>query len=655
MPDGSHVQDTRPRPRWLKPTTTGFGRSTSRLGPDGAVYLADWYDVRLTHVDPRDNWDRSNGRIYRVTAPGAGPIKPFDLSKLSSDALIGMLSHSNKWFRQQSLRLLGDRRDASVIPKLARLVETEKGQLALETLWALNLSGGFTDAFALRQLSHPDELVRMWTVRLLGDAKRVSDDVHKRLIELARYERDAQVRSQLASSARRWPGSHGLPVVHELLQRGEDLGDPHIPLLLWWAIENKAVSDRPRVLAMFNHAAAWQQPMIARHIMPRLTQRYAAEGTEADLAIVAQLIENAPNPAERERLLTAVGEAFKGRQIENIPPALRQAIAGVGGKADPKLVMLKLRLGAASAQDAALALKLIRNDEEKTQAQRIEFIQALGDSRQPDAIAPLLHAARNASSHSVRRAALRALQAFDDPQIGREILTAYSTLPADQGVRPQAIDVLSKRPAWAVALLREVEAKKIKATDVPFEVIERIKLHKDSAIAPLVQKLWGHTRQTPKELQQRMAAVAKVVTSGQGDSAAGKQLFTTACAACHKLHGEGQTIGPDLTGYERDNLDFLLLAIVDPNAGLREEYTNFELETTDGLLLTGYIIERAAQSVTIEDGLQGRVIVPKSKIKSLQASATSRMPEGLLDALNEQQVRDLFGYLRSKGPVAAKR
>jgi len=155
-------------------------------------------------------------------------------------------------------------------------------------------------------------------------------------------------------------------------------------------------------------------------------------------------------------------------------------------------------------------------------------------------------------------------------------------------------------------------------------------------------------------LQERIATVAKVVSGSRGDAARGKQLFMTACATCHKLHGEGQTVGPDLTGYERDNLDFLLPSVIDPNAGIREEYTNFELQTTDDLLLTGYIVERSGQAVTIEDAQQGRVTVPQNRIKSLQASALSRMPEGLLDSMSEDQVRDLFAYLRSSKQVTSK-
>jgi putative heme-binding domain-containing protein len=201
--------------------------------------------------------------------------------------------------------------------------------------------------------------------------------------------------------------------------------------------------------------------------------------------------------------------------------------------------------------------------------------------------------------------------------------------------------------------VQSIGAGRVKPQDFPFEVIERLKLYKDPEIASLVQKYWRSARKTPGELQARMENVGKLVRGSTGESSKGREVFASLCASCHKLHGQGQSVGPELTGYERDNMDFLLLAILDPNAAIREEYTNFELQTTDGLLLTGFVVERGPHTVTIEDGEQGRVIVDKSKIKSLQASPVSRMPEGLLDTLSEQQIRDLFAYLRSPGPIAA--
>jgi glucose/arabinose dehydrogenase len=256
--------------RWFRPVDT-------RVGPDGAVYIADWCDIRLSHLSPQDNWDKSNGRIYRLKAKDSQPIKPFDLSRLSSDHLIGFLSHPNKWFREQAKRVLADRRDLAIVPTLKRLVEDNRGQLALEALWAVNLSGGWDDSFALRQLSHPDEYVRCWTVRLLGDSKAVTPSIHARLMELARSETSVEVRSQLASSCKRLPARDALPIVHELLLHGEDVNDLHIPLLLWWAIESKVSSDPALVLKMLEDPALWESSLFNRHIASRLGQRFTAE------------------------------------------------------------------------------------------------------------------------------------------------------------------------------------------------------------------------------------------------------------------------------------------------------------------------------------------------------------------------------------------
>ena len=268
------TEDTEPivlsNSRWFRPVDT-------RVGPDGAVYIADWFDIRLSHLSPRDNWDKSNGRIYRLKAKDAKPIQPFDLSKLTSKQLVETLSHPNEWFREQAKRLLADRRDPSVVPVLKNLVQSSQGQLALEALWAVHLSGGWDNAFALQQLKHPDEYVRCWTVRLLGDSKQVTPAVQAGLVELARTETSVEVRSQLASSCKRLPARDALPVIRELLFRGEDVSDLHVPLLLWWALESKVGNDLPLVLQLLKDPALWEAPLFKKHIAARLGQRFTTE------------------------------------------------------------------------------------------------------------------------------------------------------------------------------------------------------------------------------------------------------------------------------------------------------------------------------------------------------------------------------------------
>ena len=145
-----------------------------------------------------------------------------------------------------------------------------------------------------------------------------------------------------------------------------------------------------------------------------------------------------------------------------------------------------------------------------------------------------------------------------------------------------------------------------------------------------------------------MAQVRKLLTTGKGDAEKGHETFKTMCAVCHTLGKEGGKIGPDLTGYERDNLDFMLPAIVDPSLAIREEFTAFTAVTKDGQTLTGFIEAQTPQSVTMRDLNSQKLVLSRADLKSLTASPMSLMPEGLLDALNEQQVRDLFAYLMKK-------
>ena len=231
---------------WFRPVDT-------KTGPDGSLFFADWSDSRLSHLDPRDTWDKESGRIWRIRATRTETkLETFDFAKMSGDELIARLSHPNKWHRQMALRILWDRRDATLIPKLRALVDAERGQLALEAFWAVNACGGFDETYALTTLKHSHPMVRYWTVRLVGDGwsihvegnaasldrevvtlKRhlleLSVKTWDALAELARTETDVEVRTQLASTARRLPVEDALAILRGLLMWKEDADDRPTP------------------------------------------------------------------------------------------------------------------------------------------------------------------------------------------------------------------------------------------------------------------------------------------------------------------------------------------------------------------------------------------------------------------------------------------
>jgi putative membrane-bound dehydrogenase-like protein len=626
-------------------------------GPDGAVYVADWYDIRANHVDPVDNWDRTTGRIYKVVASGgrkppdgydqSGGLRP-PLAKRSSQELVALLAHPNDWYRREARRILAERRDPGVVPGLRKTILAEKGPLALESLWALYVSGGFNDAFALKLFDHPNEDVRAWTVRLLCDPKNVSPSIAARLADLARVEASPTVRSQLACSAKRLPGKEGLPIVRELLRHDEDVNDPHIPLLLWWAVEDKAIRDRDRVLGLLDAPEAWQRPLIRQFIIERLGRRYMAEGHEEDHATCARLLAAAPGPGEVKLLVQGMDKALEGRLLSKVPAALERPLGELWAKqsASPLLVRFALRLGSPQGYDRALA---IAADSKAPDVDRISLIEVLGQAGKPECVPVLLRALAEARGDKVREATLAALQPFADDAVTKAVLDAYPKL--SPALRGRAQTLLCSRPASSLALLRTVDAGAIAPKDVPLDQLRRIAGYKDDRLTKLLEKHWGKVGPLPAgEKVARINAIKHALGQRPGDKVNGKALFTKTCGTCHTLFGEGNKVGPELTGADRKNLDFLLTSVVDPSAYIRPEFVAHIVSLKDGRTLTGLVAESSPQTVTLLNEKNERTVIARDKIEEMSASPVSLMPEKILDPLSEQEIRDLFAYLQSDGP-----
>ncbi len=671
-PDGSSFRSAHGGDLLLA-NDTWFAPCDVTLGPDGSVYVADWFDKRTAHPDPDADWDKSNGRVYKIEANGTRPVAPFDLAKLSSDKLVSLLAHPNDWFRRKAREVLADRRDPDVIFPLRTLVMEAKDEgLQLQALWALYVSGGFTDDFARKLLDHRNPDVRRWTVRFLGDERRVAPALARRLADLAASEPDVVVRSQLACSARRLPAADGLPIVRRLLERNVDGHDPHIPLLLWWAVEEHAVAAREQVLEAFGSAAAWQQPLVRDAILERLMRRYATEGGEAGYAACARLLAAAPT-AGRGRMLAALdqglqdrpsgerkstGTLFSGQAVvekppephataraEKLPAALARQLDALwtDDTTDLTLIRLAARLGRPAAHDRAVALAA---DPHVPRATRLAMLQLLGDVGRPDCVVAVLKLLGGREPEAVQMAALGTLQRFDREEIATALLAHYPKMPPR--LRARTTEVLFSRKSWARAFLREIDAGRFAAQEVPAEQLRVVALHKDRALDELVRKHWGTIKPgTPEEKLAEMRRLSNDLRAGAGSPAAGRELFRKHCATCHRLFGEGEAIGPDLTHANRKDRDFLLASIVDPSAVIRKEYLAYNVQTTDGRTLTGLIAEQTPAAVTLLDGKNQRTTVGRDRIESLQESPVSLMPENLLKELKPQELRDLFSYLQS--------
>lgn len=696
IPDGStyRTKDLPPivttSDRWFRPVDV-------EVGPDGAVYIADWYDTRLTHVDPRDNWHKTSGRIYRLCSrdattaipppPAAASPVAFDLQALDHDALIGLLQHPNKWMRQTAVRVLGDRLYHNVhSPTVDRLLELAQQDTpsALEALWTLHWANmGYEEVLAAL-LRHAQPDVRRWAVRLLGDDRRVSLPTGIRLDYMARQEEYVQVRSQLASTARRLPAEWGLPILLALAKHTEDARDPHLPLQIWWGFEAHAglqpaenpqlgvplprfgdpVVPRAELLKRIAPPEVWDEPLMAQTVLPRLMRRLALEAatstataapTETEplssLNACARLLQLAPNDEHRGRLLAGFLEAYQGRDIGTLPPDLSAAITEYQSRIGNSDVALGLKLGQPAAIQAALQIVA---DEKADSGTRLAYLDLLGRLGKPEIVGKLLPLLGSAPP-AIKRATMLALMNYDDPKIGQTICSRYHTsLPAEHDLRSTAQRVLASRAVWTRQLLAEVDEFRIQPATIPLDVVQQMRLHADADIQKQLDKHWGRTRATPQEKQTQIERVRRLLAQADSPSdVAGRELFKRHCATCHTLFDEGGQTGPKLTGYERDNLDFLIPAVVDPSAAIREEFTQFQVITKDGLVLNGLLDDQTATTITLRGANNQTTLLNRADVEILQAVATSLMPEGVLEKLSDAEVRDLFAYLRRRTPLAA--
>jgi putative heme-binding domain-containing protein len=210
-------------------------------------------------------------------------------------------------------------------------------------------------------------------------------------------------------------------------------------------------------------------------------------------------------------------------------------------------------------------------------------------------------------------------------------------------LKSQATDVLLSRPNWTLALLAALENGQLSAGDLDPVRLKLLAEHRDMAIRARAAKLLAGT-----QLSKRADVVAayRGALEMKGDAERGKQLFAKTCAACHKVQGVGQDIGPNLAAMKARGAEAILLNVLDPNREVNPQYLNYALLTTDGRQLTGLISAETATSVTLKRADNATDTVLRIDIEQLKSSGMSLMPEGLEKQIDPAAMADLLEFLR---------
>lgn len=646
---------------WFAPTDV-------TMGPDGAIYVADWNDARTAHPDPDADWDRSNGRIYRIAAKGTQSAAPIDFAKLGDEVLLELHRHRSQWYvrhaRQELSRRFGGTLSSSVDSGLLKLrrslsefvLKDQDETFALEALWSLNALGGFNESYGKQLLDRSHPAVRAWTVRFLGDTKKLSEDLAHRLDELAEQEPDVSVRQQLACSAARFPAHQAMPIINANINRDIDTDDPYLPLLWWWAVEKHSVVGREEVLKRFVRPTLWHSHLGRDVLLSRLIRRYAAERSAEGLDSVVQLLNAAPDDSSRHMLWSHVLLGWQEQPRDVLTEAwLKQASQHPFSKLllkewslaprDPTLLQLTIALRHAEPIAAAMREGF---DPKSDVARRIALLGMLSPVGDSSLIEPSLSLLASNQAESVRSAALQVLARFDELRITKKLIDIHQSSTSET-LNSQLRDVLLGRASSAKAWLTAVDRGELAASSTSIEQVRRVALLHDSQLEALVAKHWGKLQSNTRE--EKLAEVRRLnndLRAAEGNASNGQLVYKKHCAACHQLFGEGTKVGPDLTTSNRQDRDFLLVSLVDPSSVIRKEFVSVVIQTTNGRILTGLAVDRNDASITLADAKGEKQVVAISEIEDLLDSNISLMPDNLYLQLKPQELRDLFAYLQSK-------
>jgi putative membrane-bound dehydrogenase-like protein len=618
-----------------------FRGLTLLYGPDGGVFVSDWHDTGECH-----DYDRVEpcGRIFKVTF-GQPPAVSTDLSRLSDAELVRLQLHKNDWWVRGARRLLQERThagklDKDVRPALTKMLNEQKDVTRkLRALWALHVTGPLDEKSLLDLLDSPHEEIRRWAVRLLVEDKPISNDAKNRLAQVARSDKSASVRLALASALQRLPLAKRWVIAEQLVGHAEDATDENLPLMIWYGIEPLAsfYPDRAMNLVMKSKI-----PLVRKY----LARRIAA--LDSPLAPLVRSLVNAADAVQLD-VLRGMHDALQGRRNVTAPEGWSGVYRNLSDSKNAEIREKVLQLSVLFGDPQALAaLRKTAADPKADAASRRTALQTLIEKRPPDLL-PLLR--QLITDRDVRGLALRGLASYRDPTTPALILEHYATF--SDAEKADAVATLASRPEYALTLLDAMEQGRVPRRDLSAFTVRQLLTFNDRKLTERLTRIWGTIRPPS---QEKTAALAKYRAMVPADALKkanrkhGRALFVRNCATCHTLFGEGGKIGPDLTGSQRANPEYLLTKLLDPSAVVARDYQMTIITTTAGRILSGLVKEESDKTLTLQT--QNEVVrLPKSDIDDRRRSELSMMPDGLLAPLSAAEVRDLIAYVSGEGQV----
>jgi putative membrane-bound dehydrogenase-like protein len=675
--DGSTYFGT-PRPDFLTSNDVWFMPVVQKTGPDGCLYVLDWYDRYHCYQDANrdpEGVDRGHGRLYRLRYKETPHTPPeFNMAEESDNQLIERLHQHNDYIRWTAQRLLAERSNPESRQKLETIAanNAEDRQTRLFAAWSVfsmkpdreqPLIGS---RFIQSLLSQPDPTLRAWAVRAAGhqalqgrEAGSQERQIAK-LVEQAIGDESPDVRLQgviLAGSHVRklQPQANYTENLAQALIFSQE--DKLLPKIVWRNLVYN-LEQTPKQASDFATTDKIADGPGGQEIVPRLVAWMLDQKT-LDAPSIAKIIEyhaneNGGNPKTAGVCLSMITERVQNRTLAgskllDVKNALGPVVTQVlkkDSQAPPHY--WAAILGASwGGKDGLSAVRTMLTNSKSAEHDRLNALNALISAGDEELVVHTLGdvlADRKHNSAPFRGKMISTLGKLKTPIVADVLLKHYDSLEPE--LKPRAIDLLTQRKAWSTKLLAAIGNEKIPTNALNLNQVRRLLATNDKELQALVEKHWGKIREGRDPKRDKIIADMKqLIRSTDGDPFAGEKVFNKVCGQCHKIYGKGQEVGPDITLNGRNSFEQLLSNVFDPSLVIGASYQSYTVVTDEGRVLNGLLVEDTEEKITLK--VQGGKLetIPRSAVEVAKKSEVSLMPEKLEEQLKPQEMADLFAFI----------
>ena len=611
------------------------------VGPDGALYVLDWHDGDICGGDVLNE---ETGRIFRIS-PEKSLAENFegrysDLTTMADSRLVELQTSKSNWHASRARIILQSRAAQGRLQRDTHdrlreiFLQNANGDFRLRAMWALHVTGGFNENQLMTALSDKDEYVRAWVVQLICE-EEPSGAVLEEFSRMAANDPSPVVRLYLASVLQRIKLDERWSIAQALVAHGEDARDHNLPKMIWYGMEPLVAKNTDRALTLASHSKI---PMITRYIARR----------SVDADAIETLIAHIGKKAESSTiLLEGMLDGIEGRKDIATPKGWEAAYARLRESEDEKIRQLALAIAQqfGDAQAAREFLATVRNNGLPIE-QRVKALKALAGKQRVELLRelPSLY-----GDSKLRTEAIRATAEYDDEEMGKLLIEKYSTFSTPEKL--EAVQTLASRPRYGWMLTRALRSNAIPKSDIPVYTARQLLRVVGSGFL----EVWGapldELSYDQRAAYDKYKALFTDVAIANASAVKGRAIFSRTCGPCHKMYNEGGTLGPDITGSNRVNVEYLLSNVLNPSGEIQDDYRMVVVTSRDGRTYVGNIVSENERQITLKVVGQDAIIINKSEIQSRETTETSMMPQGLFNMLTDEEALDLMAYLRTSSQV----